>query len=433
MTIHNLDPAADFVDRAGTDQVGAELTGPGGLQALIRGTSAAPVLAIGDTIVFKAGVMAQNRLILADCNGTDVSAWEVGDVVRDNNGGGEWTGVVVQERDIDATGLAADDILLFQLDSSYEHDDIILGSGINNVTKVLTSTLTSADGNPILWDGITPTSALPIFLIGSSTDWNERGATNGFIIDGHVGGGGSNPTVSFWDCSGGPDYFYLDNVTFQNSTSHPIIASTGTCLYWRFVHCQFDACGGENPSDNAHYYGVYDFTIFSNILAGGEVRAGEGSRFYGCSVRDGVGPRIAQLTSFVVFYSCLFTGNNQEMFLSSRNTIINCVFDGSISIQESIVASNASVLIGNRFVNTQAGKFAIRGVAGTPSVYVNDNLFFNPLASGDTSAFELPGDDRNISTADVQAGSNSDGLDADFNIELGKEGRSTPHILNWDV
>ena len=75
-TTYYIDPAADFVDRTGLDKVGAELTGPGGFQAALRGTGAATKLAAGDTIVIKAGILAIDRLILMDCNGTDVSAWE---------------------------------------------------------------------------------------------------------------------------------------------------------------------------------------------------------------------------------------------------------------------------------------------------------------------------------------------------------------------
>ncbi|GAG43516.1 unnamed protein product, partial [marine sediment metagenome] len=116
----NLDPAADFdgtVD--GTDQVGEELTGPGGFQAAIRGLGSAPTLTSDDTLVIKAGTMAIDRLILMECD-ADVSGWNIDDVVQngDDDGGtpgAEWTGVVVQGYDEDSTGLADTGFVLIQL------------------------------------------------------------------------------------------------------------------------------------------------------------------------------------------------------------------------------------------------------------------------------------------------------------------------------
>ena len=80
-----------FADATGDpdgDGAGDIYTGPAGFMAALRGTGSATVLAAGDTL-WLCGTGDLQRLILMDCDGTDVSAWGVGDVVQngDDDGG----------------------------------------------------------------------------------------------------------------------------------------------------------------------------------------------------------------------------------------------------------------------------------------------------------------------------------------------------------
>lgn len=78
-----------YADRTGNNNGADVLTGPAGLQAAIRGTGFATALAAGDTLEIKAGTGAEKRLVTIDCNGTDVSNWDLDDRVRNKDGAGD--------------------------------------------------------------------------------------------------------------------------------------------------------------------------------------------------------------------------------------------------------------------------------------------------------------------------------------------------------
>ena len=123
---------ATFADSAGTDHVGAEYTGPAGMQAAIRGTGNATALAAGE-ILYVTGTGDLSRLVQIDCNGYDTTAtpWDEGDAVESLDGGAaQWSGVVVEA----GVGAVADTILVWMTagkDATY----ITVAYGINNTTK----------------------------------------------------------------------------------------------------------------------------------------------------------------------------------------------------------------------------------------------------------------------------------------------------------
>jgi hypothetical protein len=428
MTTYYLDPAADFVDRAGTDKVGAEYTGPGGMQAAIRGTGNATALAAGDSLVIKAGTMAIDRLVLLDCNGTDVSAWEVGDVVRNKDGAGDdWTGVVIQERDLDATGLAADDELLVQLDSSYTHADIDVADGVENTTKAESADpLASKAINPVYLDGTDGTNATPIQIIGCSADWTEKGATNGTIIDGSVG---ANTAANLWNVTGS-NYWRLWNITFQNCSDDPMEASSNA-LYWNLSHCKFDSItGGTVPADTTRlFYATFYQCIFRNLS--GYIRTSSSVHMELCLIEDCSGTYALDAGAASTIANCVFAGNTQEVRLVNYSTVRNCVVDGKDSggSQQAAdhlidVSGNTSRIVGNRLVNAPAGKYAINAQGSLLEDY---NVFYNPSATGDINGSPMsPGNSVDTAT------SGEDGMDGDWNVEDGKHHDSTAVVLNWD-
>lgn len=425
-TTYYIDPAADFVDRTGLDKVGAELTGPGGFQAALRGTGAATKLAAGDTIVIKAGILAIDRLILMDCNGTDVSAWEVGDVVRNKDGAGDdWTGVVIQERDLDATGLAADDILLVQLDSSYTHANIGVADGIENTTKAESADpLASATMPGILWDAITGTGPLPIELIGCSSAWTEKGDTNGTIIDGSVG---ASTAASLFDISDANiSFLKIWNLTFQNCSGVPWDATGRTSSYWWWVHCKFDSTNGVIPSSNDHSRGLFVDCIFANNSD--EIRASTSTRYVNCVFRDNTGNPLLHLADSPIV-NCVLVGNSKQVQLAAGSSIFYTVLDDTDSnMVDDLIkpTGTAPLVMFTRIVNLNEGtSYAFDGSASanSPVTFEDYNVYYNPNAAGNLR--------------DVTQGANTiiaaeDGVDADLNVERGKDIASTPIVLNWD-
>jgi hypothetical protein len=427
MTTYYLDPAADFIDRSGADKAGNEYTGPGGMQAAMRGTGSATALAADDTLVIKAGTMAIDRLILVDCSGVDVSAWEVGDVVRNQDGAGDdWTGVVIQERDLDATGLDDDDMLLMQLDSPYTHADIDINDGIENTTKAESADpLVSATINPVYFDGIDGGSTTPINIIGCSADWTEKGSTNGTIIDGSVG---TNTAANLWDVSGS-NYWHIWNITFQNSSSDPLVA-TGNVLYWSFIHCKWDSItGGIVPgTNNQLYYATIYQCIFRNIS--GYVNLDTSAYLLMSLVEDCSGTYGLSMSTSAIVWNTLLAGNTEYISLTSYGGLVNCVVDGNDSggtgqATDDLVicaSANARVLC-SRLVNAPATFYALDARASTLEDY---NVFYNPSAAGDIlSALEVGNSVGTVNSGET-------GMDAHWNIQRGKHHSSTPVVLNWD-
>lgn len=173
-----------FADNAGT-ATGTAYTGPAGLQAAMRGTGNATALAAGDALYIKTGTGDLSRLVLLDCNGTDVSAWAPTNVVRNKDGAGDdWTGVVVQANDDPAGNLGADDLVLVWLDSGLTEDDIDLADGIENTTLAENADPLAAKSTPGVCLEVNGTTTSYIDIVGVNSSWVEDDETLA-VLDGN--------------------------------------------------------------------------------------------------------------------------------------------------------------------------------------------------------------------------------------------------------
>ncbi|MDP6546120.1 MAG: hypothetical protein QGH60_19240 [Phycisphaerae bacterium] len=168
---------------AGTT-TGDPYTGPAGLQNAIRGTGVSGALSPGDTLYIKGGTGDLSRLVLVDCNGTDVTAtglgWDIGDIVAEASASA-WNGYIVETND--GGFLGADDMLLIWLDPGFDETDIIPANGITNATQAQSVTPladnTTTPGVCLETDG---TNAAPIYFVGVDSSWVEDGSLA--ILDG---------------------------------------------------------------------------------------------------------------------------------------------------------------------------------------------------------------------------------------------------------
>ena len=227
-----------FADNVGTS-TGAAYTGPAGLQAVIRGTGNATALDKGDTLYLK-GTGDQSRLVLIDCNGTDVTAgglgWAVGDAVESKDGGSaQWSGVIVETDD--GGFLGASDMLLVWLASGKSASDVVAADGVTNTTQTESAApLADNTSTPgIVVDNNAGDNDEPITLVGVDSLWAEDGTRA--ILDG-------NDKAAYNVCSASKGYFHCRNIHARDSVSHGWCASSGT-NYWHWENCIAEGSGGD--------------------------------------------------------------------------------------------------------------------------------------------------------------------------------------------
>ena len=239
MTDYYLIPDADaFSDNAGT-ATGTAYTGPAGLQAAIRGTGNATALAPGDTLWIKAGTGNLSRLVLIDCNGTDVTAtgigWAVGDAVEDAMDGELWNGVIVETND--GGFLGADDMLLIWLASGLTETDVIYTAGVRNTTQSETVTPladnTSTPGVYLEADG---TTAAYIKFVGVNSSWVEDGTQP--IFD------GADKAVSMFGTTSNTDYYEFRNIHNTQFTQAAWCHGSNDMRYSSFINCTASESAG---------------------------------------------------------------------------------------------------------------------------------------------------------------------------------------------
>lgn len=334
MTDYHCDISADaYADNAGT-ATGTAYTGPAGMQAAIRGSGAATALVAGDTLYVKAGTGSLSRLVLIDCNGHDVSAWEVGQTVRDNGGGAVlWRGTVVQERDEIATGLAADDMLLVWLDSGYTETEVdaAVASGILNTSIPDNSpgAITGSSTPGILIDTNAGTDTSPIRIVGVNSSWVEDGTTP--VFD-----GGDKATNCFL---GSKNYSYWRNVHGKDSTASVwksvnlsrflnCVAEGAGAHGWDTLYGEFHLCKAFDCSS----YGFYgNYQSYANCVA------------YNCGT---YGFYVYQGSAMgCVAFECSGSGG----FYVSNAALFNCVSDSNSS--GVVLGSGTTQIVACRITN----------------------------------------------------------------------------------
>lgn len=379
MTTYYCDLEVDFVERTGLDGSTNVLTGPGGFQAAIRGdgTDDATALAAGDTLWIK-GTATLARLIYFDCDSTGVSGWDVGDTVVDNNTGSEWAGKVAQRWDNVETGLASNNICLIQLDSSYESNDVVVGNGINNTTKVETYTLSGIDTPGIQYDGSSGADAVGNIKIYGTIDFSDpSGNREQAILE--ALSAGTNVT----NCFSTPTairLLELSHITIQNSSASGLNCKSQANTAWIINHCLFKNCAGAG----AAFYKLGSSTI-SNCIARdngdfGLNRAYSISLFINCVASGNSGGGI-ELYYGGELVNCLAyenTGHNLEATRGSTNLVLNCVGDGSIAgsgIRISNISTQHCAILESRFTNNN--QYGLEDVTGEYIVHEDWNVIFN--------------------------------------------------------
>jgi len=422
------DPAADYV-AARTGAFEDELTGPGGFHALQTEYGAAPLVAAGDTVLCKAGACDLQRYVKITLDG-QYAGWVNGVTVSDNNGGTEWTGVIVEGDEANPS------ILYVQLDSPFNIGDIIAGHGIYSSLEAAAGiaavalhqlyvgeTGSAGDGN--------------IIFRGVDATWTEFTAEDDpmdfqVVFDGQVDGGATQATYCLYITTG-PDFIRFENFTFQNASSHNVYFITNYCDYWVFDHCRFSASAGGSglyanvllryatvmnclARDNAGGAGFYRPGLYSSItqcVASGNSTEGANVSVHGISIDNS-----------------LFYDNDLDNIIVAGNGILirNCVCDGSSAGSGVRIDSDSALVMGCRLTNNQYG---IEQDTANECSIEDWNVFFGN-AQGDllnmVSGIHSYGDGANH-IADPE----TDGyVDGSYNVASGAEHRNTAIVLNWD-
>jgi len=382
-----------YCDLAGTYAdvtalTGAKGSGPGGLQAIIRGTGNATALAAGE-ICYVKGTGNLTRLVKLTC-GKDVSGWSLGDTVVDNAGGATWGGLVC-ELSVGANTA----VILVELDIGDDEDLIVLANGINNTTATDTTTLSakSCDGIQIdtnigdLVDG-------NIKLIGVNAAWADDGTESLLDADGDA--------TYCIHLLPGRVYYTLKNLGMINATSHGLNATSGTG-YHNYIIIQH--CRIEDNGSYGYYGNDTQIVLVRDCVFRGNGDNAIHGKPSGIIVRDCV---IANNTGWGVwdwsgkgFVGNLVYGNGSGGLQSDavELNIANNVFDGNDGDGIEIdVGQKAQGIFNNRITNN-AG-FGINMETAVADSCVEDyNVIFNNtlgardnIVAGDNSD-DAPADD----------------------------------------
>ena len=399
-----------FADSVGTAE-GTAYTGPAGLQAAFRGTGNATALAAGETLYIK-GDGNLSRLVLLDCNGTDVSAWAPTNVVRNLDGAGDdWTGVVVQANDDPVGQLGADDLVLVWLDTGKTEDDIDLDDGIENTTLAENADPLAAKSTPgIRCDTASGTAGSEIIIEGQNGSWVTDGTRP--VLDGNL-----KATHCF--ASVGKADYICSNIEFKNAASDNVTVITASASRWHFVNCHSHHAGndGWGPAGGLEWYSCqWTLCIANNCADGFDVFVD--CVFLLCSAHTNTNGFTPHNGAF--FDSCLAYSNTGVgyYYLRQVSSLVNCVSDGNASGMY-ICQGNVTVK-GCRITNN-----TVQGIYGDGSgSYLDLYNFYNSnngvdIAGTVTAYPEIRGASTRITTGTI--GYEDAGNDK-YNLRLGAAG-----------
>ena len=435
MTDYYCDLEANFVDRSGADGTTNVLTGPGGLQAAIRDGGAsglATALVAGDTLYVK-NTASLSRLVKMDC-GNDVSHWAVGDVVKNHTGGGasegqHWAGVVVQEYDEIATGLASANILLVQLTTDFDYADVDanLAAGIRNLTQAEDFTPVSdvtCVGIELAAAG--DTTAGYISFVATDDAWDEVEGTQA-VLDGEgVAAHGISYTVS-------NNYTRLKGITVQNATGDGIYRNGSQPEGWFVENCIFDSNGGDGVGDYLSYC-TFIKCRMTNNTANGMSNIYHDAKLLFCVLRDNViGLGTTSTYSGICVIGCDIDNNSGvQCHVGGGWLLLNNVIDGeddTTSGHGVDVLGSGNIIISHRIThNDGGGQYGIVCTLAACAAYEDYNAFFDNTNDKDTGMIGGSHDDDTLTDDGYVDRGNSD-----FNVATGKELRSVAIDLDWDA
>ena len=344
MTDYYCDLSADtFADRTGLDNSANVLTGPAGLQAAIRGTGSATALTAGDTL-YMIGSGDLSRLMLLDCDGTDVTGWDLNDQVADDVTGGYWQGRIV-ETNVGGF-LGADDMLLIWLDSGYSAIDVLVGDGINNATKSVDAGLAAESAPGIVLDGNSGSSGSMIRFVGVNDSWTEDGTRATLDADDQADCCMTNTETRY--------YLALANLVLAGSAGNGF----DVAAFYRYsthTNCIFEGAAddGIGGSSSPTYCG-FDFCVFrENGSYGADAIS---CNFFGCTFYDndiGLYGLAACSADECVFFEnatggCyLLTGSSASHCVMDANGYGVRVHTPGVSIYASRITNNTTGVYGS--------------------------------------------------------------------------------------
>ncbi len=365
MSTYYCDLTADYADNPGT--LADPYAGPAGLQAALRGTGNAVALVAGDTLYIK-GSGDLSRLVLIDCDSTDVTGWGLGDVVRNKDAGSAWQGVVVETNS--GGFLGADDLALVWLDSGYDEDSILVAEGVtNDDASGGASDPTNVDplanrSAPGVYLGANGTNVAKVHYVGVNAAWVEDGSRA--VLDGadKAYTGLRNAASINWQ-------------EFRNIHTRRVVDKAWMAdqhiNYSVFVNCvASESAGGFGGTYAIRFSTAFGCTAYDNNAVGMKLYYSSGVN---CTAYNngayGFELAVASLANSVSFE------NVYGAYLPGSCSVVNCVFDKNLS--HGVVSTGASSqLVACRITNN-----ASYGIFG-------DNPVHDPYSfySGNAANFE---------------------------------------------
>lgn len=410
MTIRFCDLDGSWANVVG--ESGTEQGGPGGLLAIFRGTGSTNVMAPGDIVYVKGTNVKTTRLVIIEVT---AHLWSLGDEVKDNNTGSEWTGVICEIIDVNN--------LIVELDVGFQESDITDGNGINNTTAVDTDAIVSANDYYLRINVGGNTTTGNITIQGMNSDYSTVEMVTFDCED----TGGINVLYGLF-LGSSADYLKLSYLGFTNAVNDGIYANTANADYAIIDHCKSFLNNRDGINAASLRYATIAYTIIENNGRYG-VFGGQNLYMLFSRITDNTSIGWVSVTNYCTFYGCLVEGNTGDnMYVQdSWQSFFNCVFDGSGVGSGIRIHNNGTyhiVMIGNRLTNNnQYGIEMIDSVSD--SNYENYNVIYGSGVSPRLNI--LPG-------ANSIDDSITDGYDgATFNVADGADLDSTEINLFWDA
>jgi len=337
---------AAFCDRTGTDPSSNRYTGPGGLQAAIRGTGSATALAPGD-VLYLQGTGRLDRLVKLALDKDVVAAgWQVEHTVTSRAGGEEqWQGRICE------TSVGGDEtVILVQLHSGDYTSIDIENDAVDNDSISDFANINSKACEGVIVDGNdgTPDSGTPIRIVGVNGSWAEDGTYA--TLDGR---GQSTNCISV-QCAG----WEWRNIEFDEASSDNAAPSGGNRTRLAFINCYSHDAGGHGFGHESTYftsplfvgcrvesngdYGIHQVsyaTVINSVVkdntSGGIRATGVGGHIHGCLIHNNGG------------YGVLAYAN--------PTCISHCVLDGHTSY--GVYASDACLVCFSSITNNNYGLY----------------------------------------------------------------------------
>ena len=344
------EPDVPYADNDGSDHAGNELRGTAAFEAMQNGWGNAPTLAADDVVLIKKGNVDLQHYVTLVLD-SQQATWATGDAVKDDNGGGEWEGVI-------AYSDGADPTTLYVGLTNCNIGDITPANGINNTTRTQKAGIASADIRQLTPTVAGSAAAGNITFRGVNDTWTEFTAGADpmdfqVIFDGLVDGGATQATYCLL-VSTGPDYVTFENCTFQNASSHNLYFVTNYADYWTLLRCRFASSGGGSglySNTMMRMATIRDCTFRSNA-ATGIYMPGTYSWLVHCVFADNGTYGIDSPYSGTAIVGCLcYDNGGDNLRVQSNNCVYGCIFDGSIAGSGVRIDATVAMIIACRMTN----------------------------------------------------------------------------------